>query len=135
MLAVRRFPLDNGTVALGYFNNYSTGGDAGDWDFNGPDQVVADFYDAFLTDWNGGHDIDAGHPLVLADISFQSRPLPARVLAWTGAEGTDFSNDINWEDMTVRRPTAGVRRSGGHGYGDIHWLWAALSPAAGRCRR
>jgi Hint domain len=69
------FSLDNGTTALGYFNNQpSNGGDAGDWASSGAHNVVADSYDAFVTAGTAGT-ISNLDTMVLANIGFQEAPL------------------------------------------------------------
>ena len=65
------FSLNSGTTALGYFNDASNGGDAGDWASSGPHNVVSDSFDAFLTTGTSGT-ISALDTAVLSNIGFQT---------------------------------------------------------------
>ena len=94
------FSLDNGTTALGYFNNQAVnGGDSGDWVSSGPHNVVADAFDAFLTTGTAGivSNLDTG---VLGAIGLRANIVSPRTLAWTGAQGTDFATAADWNDNT-----------------------------------
>ncbi len=95
------FSLNNGTTAAGFYNNnLANGGDAGDWDSSGANNVVADSFDAFLTTGTSGT-ISALDTMVLGNIGLQPNVLPApRTLVWTGAQGTAFGTAADWNDVT-----------------------------------
>jgi T5SS/PEP-CTERM-associated repeat protein len=98
------FSLNNGTTALGYFNNHpANGGDAGDWASSGTHNVVADAFDAFLTTGTAGT-ISSLDTLVLGAIGL--RDVLVRTLVWTGAQGSSFSTAANWDDTTDARNPA-----------------------------
>jgi collagen type I/II/III/V/XI/XXIV/XXVII alpha len=100
--AVDYFSLNNGTTALGYFNNQAAqGGDAGDWAYIGTHAVPADAFDAFITTGTAGT-ISNLDTTVLDSLGFRADSLPSgpRILAWTGAQGVDFNTAGNWSDIT-----------------------------------
>ncbi len=96
------FSLDNGTTALGYFNDFSAnGGDAGDWASSGVHNVAADSFDAFITTGTAGT-ISSLDNSVLSAIGFHSvLGVPTqRTLLWTGAKDALFTTAADWNDSS-----------------------------------
>src|ERR1700722_10743489 len=93
------FSLNNGTTALGYFNNADLGGDAGAWDSSGAHNVPADAFDAFLTTGTAGT-ISSLDTMALGAIGLRENIVTARTLVWTGAQDTSFARPANWIDST-----------------------------------
>ncbi len=95
------FSLDNGTTALGYFNDASNGGDSGDWASSGVHNVPADSFDAFITTGTAGT-ISSLDNSALSAIGFHSNlQVPTqRTLLWTGGKDTAFNNVADWNDSS-----------------------------------
>ena len=96
------FSLNQGTTALGYFNDAPMfGGDAGDWASSGTHDVPADSYDAFITTGTAGT-ISSLDTMVLSSIGLRESvvtPTP-RTLSWIGASGASFATAADWNDLT-----------------------------------
>jgi hypothetical protein len=106
------FSLNNGTTALGYFNNQgANGGDAGDWASSGTHNVPADAFDAFLTTGTAGT-ISALDKTVLANIGFQQACFVAGTLIET-ARGPVAVEHLREGDQVVLH-AGGIR--------PIEWL-------------
>ncbi len=95
------FSLNNGTTALGYFNNSPVNrGDPGDWASSGPNEVVSDAYDAFLEAGTSGT-VSTLDTLALGAIGFRPIAAPApRTLAWLDTAASGFAAAASWRDIT-----------------------------------